>query len=174
MVSDGEYFVAVSGYGDPTFEGIHNKSGRYALTISLVPVPAPNTPPACSAATATPEALWPPDRKMADVSIVGVTDPDVDPMTLTISSIFQDEPPAGLRGTDSCSDGAGVGSGTASVRASSDGAGDGRVYSIGFTAMDGSGGQCSGAVAVCVPHDRGEGETCIDQGPLFDSTDCES
>ena len=61
----------------------------------------------------------------------------------------------------------------ASVRAASDGAGDGRVYSIGFTAMDDGGEECSGTVAVCVPHDRGGSDTCVDQGPLFDSTDCD-
>lgn len=174
VVSDGEYFVAVSGYGDPTFEGIHNKSGRYALTISLIPVSAPNTPPDCSAAAATPEALWPPDRKMADVSIVGVTDPDGDPVALTITSIFQDEPLANSRAAGTCGDAAGVGSEMASVRAESNGTGDGRVYSIGFTAMDAGGEACSGTATVCVPHDQGGNDTCVDQGPLFDSTDCDS
>jgi hypothetical protein len=47
------------------------------------------------------------------------------------------------------------------------------MYSIGFTAMDDGGEECSGAVAVCVPHDRGGSDTCVDQGPLFDSTDCD-
>ncbi len=174
VVSDGDYFVAVSGYGDPTFEGIHSKSGRYALTISLIPVSAPNAPPDCSAAAATPEELWPPDRRMADISIVGVTDPDGDPVALTITSISQDEPLTNSRTANSCADGAGVGTGMASVRAASDGAGDGRVYSIGFTAIDDRGGACSGTATVCVPHDQGGNDACVDQGPLFDSTDCDS
>lgn len=173
VLSAGDYFVAVTGYGNPTFEGPHPESGSYALTISIVPVSAPNTPPDCSAAAATPEELWPPDHKMADISIAGVTDPDGDPVALSITSIFQDEPLASSRGTDSCGDGAGVGTGMASVRAASDGAGDGRVYSIGFTAMDDGGEECSGTVAVCVPHDRGGNNTCVNQGPLFDSTDCD-
>jgi len=174
VLSDGNYFVAVSGYGDPTFEGIHNKFGRYALTISLVPVSAPNAPPDCSAAAAMPEELWPPDRKMADVAIVGVTDPDGDPVALTITSIFQDEPLANSHADDTCGDGAGVGTGMASVRAQSDGTGDGRVYSIGFTATDADGGACSGTATVCVPRDQSGNGTCVDQGPLFDSTDCGS
>lgn len=173
VVSDGDYFVAVSGYGDPTFEGIHGKSGRYALTISLVPVSAPNAAPDCSAAAATPEELWPPDRGMADISIVGVSDPDGDPVALTITSIFQDEPLANARADGACGDAAGVGTGTASVRAASSGTGDGRVYRIGFTAMDAGGQACSGTATVCVPHDRGGDDSCVDQGPLFDSTACD-
>jgi hypothetical protein len=174
VFSAGDYFVAVSGTGDPTFQGFHSESGSYALTISLVPVSAPNTPPDCSTAVATPEELWPLDHKMADVSIAGITYSDGDPVALTITSIFQDEPLVNSRGTDSCGDGAGVGTEMASVRAASNGAGDGRVYSIGFTAMDDGGEECSGTVAVCVPHDQGGSDTCVDQGPLFDSTDCDS
>jgi hypothetical protein len=173
VASAGDYFVAATGYGDPSFEGLHSKSGSYALTISIISASAPNTPPDCSGASATPEALWPPDRKMIDVSIVGVSDPDGDSVALTITSISQDETPSTVRGHESCGDGAGVGSGMASVRAAFDGAGDGRVYSIGFSAMDDAGGECSGAVTVCVPHDQGGSEACIDQGPLFDSTGCE-
>ena len=49
-------------------------------------------------------------------------------------------------------------------------AGDGRVYHIGFTAMDSEGTSCTGDVKVCVP--AKEGEACGDQGALFDSTVC--
>jgi hypothetical protein len=28
-------------------------------------------------------------------------------------------------------------------------------------------------VSVCAPHDQGQGNECIDGGPLFDSTNCE-
>ncbi len=171
--SAGDYFLAVSGFGDSGFQGLHDEEGRYAFTVSLVPIPIPNTPPDCSAAIAEPEELWPPDRKMADVSVVGVTDSDGDPVALTITSIFQDEPLDSLRGPESCGDGAGLGTEMASVRAESSGTGDGRVYRIGFFAQDDRGGECSGTVTVCVPHDPGEGNACVDQGPLFDSTDCD-
>ena len=56
------------------------------------------------------------------------------------------------------------------MRAERSGAGDGRVYEVRFVADDGRGGQCRGAVRVCVPHDRGRGSTCVDEGPLVDST----
>jgi len=44
------------------------------------------------------------------------------------------------------------------------------VYHIGFTAVDGHGGQCTGTVSVCVPHDQRPGHVCVDEGPLVDST----
>ncbi len=170
--ADGDYFLGVSGFGDFSFEGFHDEEGRYAFTVSLVPIPIPNTPPDCSAAIADPEELWPPDRKMADVSVVGVTDLDGDPVTLTITSIFQDEPLESVRGTGRCGDGAGLGTELASVRAEFSGTGDGRVYSIGFNAEDGRGGECSGTVTVCVPRGQHGSDACVDQGPLFNSTDC--
>jgi hypothetical protein len=171
--ADGDYFVGVSGFGDPTFEGFHSENGSYALTISLAPVPSPNTPPDCSAAVATPDELWPRNRRLTDVAIDGVSDADGDAVALTITSIFQDEPISTLRRTGTCRDGAGLGTSLASVRAESSNTGDGRVYSIGFDATDGQGGSCSGTVTVCTPRRRGSDEACVDQGPLFDSTDCD-
>jgi hypothetical protein len=40
------------------------------------------------------------------------------------------------------------------VRAERSGLGDGRVYTISFTAKDPAGASCSGAVTVSVPHDK--------------------
>jgi hypothetical protein len=143
--------------------------------IAILGVP-PNSPPDCTAATAAPEEVWPPKHKFADVAITGVTDPDGDPVTLGITGIAQDEPVEGLGDGNTCPDGLGVGTDVASVRAERSGTkkvpGDGRVYHISFTAEDGQGGECSGTVSVCVPHDQGRGSTCVDGGPLFDSTVC--
>jgi hypothetical protein len=44
------------------------------------------------------------------------------------------------------------------------------VYHIAFTARDIRLAACTGSVTVCVPHSRGKGGECVDQGPLFDST----
>lgn len=55
------------------------------------------------------------------------------------------------------------------LRAERAGSGNGRVYQVTFTADDGFGGSCTGAVAVCVPHDRGTAG-CVDGGQLYDST----
>ncbi len=135
-----------------------------------------NQPPDCSGTMAAPGLLWPPNHKFVDVSVVGATDPDGDPVTITIDSIFQDEPLDTVGDGNTCADGTGVGSSTASLRSERSGSrrvpGDGRVYHVSFTADDGQGGACAGTVTVCVPHDQSEPVECVDQGPLFDSTVC--
>ena len=113
--------------------------------------------------------LWPPNHQFVDVSVVGVTDPDGDLVTITITGITQDEPLNGGGSGNTCPDATGVGTATASLRAEREGTGDGRVYHIAFTGDDGRGGRCASTVTVCVPHDQA-GQACVDQGPLVDST----
>jgi len=133
-----------------------------------------NEAPDCSAAAASVDSLWPPNHKFAEIAITGVTDGDGDPISITIDSIFQDEPVNTVGDGNTAPDGAGVGTDAASVRAERSGTrklpGDGRVYHIEFTAEDGQAGACEGSVTVCVPHDRGNGGACVDGGALFDST----
>ena len=133
-----------------------------------------NAPPDCSEAVAEPASLWPPNHKLVEVGVVGVTDPDGDPITLTVTGVLQDERTDELGSGDTCPDATGVGTATASVRAERSGRQDGRVYHVFFEADDGRGGICEGEVTVCVPHDqKGRGATCVDQGAQFDSTMCE-
>lgn len=135
-----------------------------------------NRPPDCRRAGPSLAQLWPPNHQFADVSIAGVTDPDGDPIEITITGIRQDEPLNGLGDGNTCPDGSGVGSSVAHVRVERTGdprvPGDGRIYHIAFTASDGRGGTCSGEVTTCVPHDQRRGGDCIDEGPQFDSTVC--
>ncbi|MEA2079560.1 MAG: hypothetical protein U9P00_06835, partial [Pseudomonadota bacterium] len=104
--------------------------------------------------------------------ILGVTDPDGDPVIISINSIFQDEPVDDRGDGKFVPDGTGVGTDTANVRAERSGSkdvpGNGRVYHIGYTADDGQGGSCSGHVAVAVPHNKKA--VVIDDGATFDST----
>jgi hypothetical protein len=86
--------------------------------------------------------------------------------------VLQDEPTNAHGSGDTCPDATGIGTSQASVRAERAGPQDGRVYHVFFKAGDGRGGVCEGQVQVCVPHDHGHGETCGDQGALFDSTVC--
>ncbi len=139
-------------------------SASVALSVTA------NRPPDCSRAAPSVASLWPPNHKMVYVTITGVTDPDGDPVTMRIDRILQDEPVNGLGDGDTCPDAQGIGTATARLRAERSGAGNGRVYTVFFTASDGKGGSCQGSVKVCVPHDqRG---SCVDDGPLFDSTVC--
>ena len=70
---------------------------------------------------------------------------------------------------DTATDGAGVGTSTAQVRAERDGRGNGRVYHITFTVADPAGASCTTTVKVSVPHSQ-NGAGAIDGGALFDST----
>jgi hypothetical protein len=130
----------------------------------------PNEPPDCSAGEASVGSLWPPNHELVDVNILGVTDPDGDPVTVTIDSIFQDEPVNGLGDGDTSPDGDGVGTDTASVRAERAGTGNGRVYSIGYSAADDNGGQCTGVATVQVGLSQGANSAAVDDGPSYDST----
>jgi len=130
---------------------------------------AANQAPVCSSAWADPGKTWPPNHKIVSVAITGVTDPDGDALTITVDGVSQDEE------VDAKGNGDGNTAPDASlsplqVRAEHQGKGDGRVYTIDFTADDGKGASCQGTVTLCVPHDQGKGSKCVDGGPLFDST----
>ena len=133
-----------------------------------------NQPPDTSGAYADKDCLWPPNHKFVNVNILGVTDPDGDPVTITIDSITSDEPTAsdkGSGGKKHSPDASGVGTDTASVRAERSGKGDGRVYQINFTANDGNGGIALGSVEVSVPHDKSLKDClAIDSGQDYDAT----
>jgi hypothetical protein len=127
-----------------------------------------NLDPVCTDAYPSVSAIWPPNHKFVSVEILGVTDPDGDPTTITIDSIFQDEPVDELGDGNTVPDGQGVGTPIAEVRSERSGTGNGRAYHIGFTATDEFGGACSGEVVVGVPHDYNA--AVIDGGALYDST----
>lgn len=131
-----------------------------------------NRSPNCTAAPSIAE-LWPPNHKMVNITIQGVSDPDGDPVTITITKITQDEPLNTLGDGNTEPDGAGVGTSIAQVRAERSGTprvpGNGRVYRITYSASDGRGGECTGSVAVCVPHDQGNRSICIDDGQKYNS-----
>jgi uncharacterized repeat protein (TIGR01451 family) len=124
-----------------------------------------NQPPTCATVTATPRVLWPPNHRLVLVTLSGATDPDGDPVTLTITSVTQDEPVANPFAPDAM---LGSSSNTVWLRSERDGSGDGRVYRIAFTASDGRGGTCTGMVTVGVPHDQSSDEA-IDSLAVYDS-----
>jgi hypothetical protein len=106
----------------------------------------------------------------AVIAVAGVWDPDGDPMTTAITGITQDEPIDSEDSGNPCPDGAVVGTSLALIRVERKGGGDGRMYHIAFLADDGRGGQCTGAVTVCVPPNQKNDPNCVDEGTLFDST----
>ena len=100
---------------------------------------------------------------------MGVTDPEGGSVTITATGVTQDEPVKST-GSGKTSPDAVIQTGAASVRAERAGNGNGRVYHIAFTADDGHGNSCCGAVTVGVPHSQKKGLTAIDDGQLYDST----
>ena len=58
----------------------------------------PNPSPDVSEAYPSEECLWPPNQKFVDITIEGVTDPDGDEVTITITKITRDEPTAEIKG----------------------------------------------------------------------------
>jgi hypothetical protein len=147
------------------------------LTLERFAPPPVNNPPDTSLAYADPACLWPPNNKFVYGQILGVTDPDGDPVTITITAITSDEPTAfdsGSGGAKHAPDASfGVGTATFSVRSERSGKGDGRVYTIFFTADDGKGGVSYGYVTVGVPHDQSPPtEPCqaVDSGQNYDAT----
>jgi hypothetical protein len=109
-----------------------------------------NRPPNATDAYPSKKILWPPNHKFVPITIEGVTDPDGDNVTITITSITSNEP-------EGCSpDSYGVGTDTAWLRAERLGKGKGRVYVITFVASDGKGGEAIGNVSVFVPHGMGK------------------
>jgi hypothetical protein len=133
-----------------------------------------NQPPDVSKAAPTVSCIWPPNHKLVDVGIVGVTDPDGDAINITITGVTSDEPTAtakGAGGITHAPDATGVGTGAAGLRAERSGQGDGRVYGISFIADDGKAGNTPGTVQVRVPRDV-RGKTCnaVDSGQNYDAT----
>jgi hypothetical protein len=128
-----------------------------------------NGAPVCTAAQAVPAILWPANGQFASIGIIGVGDPENDPVSLSITGVTQDEPTSGLVtgdiGPDATVSGTSVG-----LRAQRDTNGNGRVYRVQFGASDGNGGSCNGAVTVGVPNSQKPGLPIIDDGQNFSST----
>jgi hypothetical protein len=131
-----------------------------------------NSPPDVSQTYPSKMYLWPPNGRFKEITIEGVTDPDGDPVNITILGITSDEPfficfPSEVYG---------IGTDTARVQARRFGHGNGRVYAITFLAIDGRGGENIGVVNVYVPHDRRQlwkKELPIDDGQIYNVTDQE-
>jgi dipeptidyl aminopeptidase/acylaminoacyl peptidase len=134
--------------------------------IDLEPDWAPvvgNRPPDCSGVVANPSVLLNPRGDFRLVTLSGATDPDNDPVTLTITGVTQDEPLTGPGDRTSPDAAAGDASYDVQLRAERSSRGDGRVYRVAFDAADGFGATCSGVAKVGVPLRKGS--TAIDSAP---------
>jgi hypothetical protein len=130
-----------------------------------------NRPPEVAAAEPSLAMLWPPNGALIPIEILGVVDPDGDPVTVRITEVLQDEPvtwPAPNRRTpDAVVNDEGLW-----LRAERLRSGSGRVYTVHFEATDGKpGGLSTGSIRVTVPIERKV--SALDDGPTggyYDST----
>ena len=51
------------------------------VRIEVAPV---NDPPVCTAVMTSPDSLWPPDNNFISVSLINLTDPDGDPVSVEL------------------------------------------------------------------------------------------
>jgi hypothetical protein len=138
-------------------------TGTASVTIDI------NAPPNCSTVTPDRSSLWPPNHTLRLVTLSGATDPDGDPVTLTVDAVTQDEPLNGVGDGDTSPDAVlAAQSDQVYIRAERAGPGDGRVYRISFTGSDGRGGFCTGQTHVDVPHDQ-SGRPAVDSGLVVNS-----
>ena len=123
-----------------------------ADTVNIL-VQDTNDPPVCTLAQPSVASLWPPTHTMVPVTIMGVSDPNDQALTITFTAVTQDEPVNGLGDGDTSPDAA-VSGNQILLRAERAGTGNGRVYQVHFTATDDQGGSCNGSVKVAVPHSK--------------------
>jgi len=149
---------------------VSDDTGEIGSATTRVTISTGNQPPECDNASPSRMLLWPPDTEFIAISILGITDPDGDPVTIVINGIHQDEQVVETGSHNILApDGTGTGSSTASIRAERRDKGNGRVYHIGFTATDPSGALCKGLVMVSVPRSQ-NGAPAVDDGASHDST----
>ncbi len=168
-------------YGYCTGGGVRNCNDGNPCTIdscdpyrgcvhNVDPYCTSNRPPDCGHAASSRVELWPPHAEMLPVRVIGVTDPDGDAVTITVTGVVQDEPVDDGEEDITCPDAEVVLANSISLRAERRRDGYGRIYRISFTATDTSGNACSGTVESCVP--LLNGQPCLDTGATFDPGEC--
>ncbi len=127
-----------------------------------------NDAPVCTGAYPAESSLWPPNHKLKSIQILGISDPDGDPLDIAVQCIRQDEPLNSTGDGNTDVDASGIGSDTAQVRAERKQNGNGRVYRVNFSATDPLGARCLGQVSVGVP--KNKKSTAVDDGPIYHSS----
>jgi N-acetylneuraminic acid mutarotase len=98
--------------------------------------------------TLSPSVLWPPNHRMVAITpSLSASDSGGMPVTVTGVAVSSNEPQSA--GGDWT-----VSNGTVQLRATRDGAGSGRVYTVTYTLIDAAGNAGTVSATVTVPHDR--------------------
>ena len=106
------------------------------------------TAPAILSVSVSPSSIWPPNKKLVDVTVTANVSDIADPAPLVrIYAITCDE-------TIAAGDAVITGAFTAKLRADRDAQGNGRVYTLHLEAIDASGNRSIATVIVTVPRDQ--------------------
>jgi hypothetical protein len=125
-------------------------AGTTVVTVTAAACP----PPTINSQSVSPDILWPPNHKMANVTVTqSVSNSCSQPVSCHIESITSSEPANGMGDGDTAPDWEITGNLTAQLRAERSGEGDGRAYTI-VTACTNSAGTARRASIVTVPHNR--------------------
>ena len=122
----------------------HGNTGSDSFQVHVVDT----TPPDILSLIASPNQLWSPNKRMADVTVSAIVSDIADPAPLVrIYDVTCNEP-------ITSGDSAITGLLTASLRVDRLGGGGGRVYTLHIEAIDASGNRSTATVDVTVPHDQ--------------------
>lgn len=118
------------------------------------------TPPEIDVAL-DPSTLWPPNHKLADISATVVATDNCPGVSFVLDGIVSNEPENGLGDGDTAPDIVDADAGTPdlefSLRKERAGPGDGRIYTVTYSAEDGSGNGAEDSATVEVPKSQSKG-----------------
>jgi hypothetical protein len=126
--------------------GAQDSAGNQASASFRVTV-TDTQPPVFSSLSASPNSIWPPNKKMVPVTLTAVATDIVGVTSLKIVSVTCNEAVTGAWTI--------TGPLTLTVMADRAGAGSGRVYTITVEARDAAGNATQCSTTVSVPHDQG-------------------
>jgi Tol biopolymer transport system component len=157
---NGQHLIVMNADGSNQHEIHPGESRGFGYQPDWQPIV--NQPPDCAGVAASRSVLSTANHRLVPITLDGATDPDGNPVTLSVDGVTQDEPVLGS-GDNTSPDAVDQGDGQLRVRAERDPHGDGRVYRIAFTASDGRGGSCSGTAKVSVT--RKKRKAAVDSAP---------
>jgi len=125
-------------------------TGTDTVTIEAVDT----TPPEINVSVA-PDIMWPPNHKYADVETVVIVHDVVDPSpSVVLVSVTSNEADNAKGDGNTVNDIVILGDTMFKLRAERSGTGQGRVYTITYSATDASGNSAEAAVTIVVPHNK--------------------
>lgn len=137
----------------------NDATGTFSVTVNPPPPPPDTTAPVIRRITASPNVLWPVDRKFHEVTIAVDASDDLDPdPSARITAVAVNEPGGNdVRVTGAL---------TLELRATRDAnSGEDRIYTITVEVTDDAGNASTGAVEVRVPHDNSGNDPLLSKQP---------